>query len=165
METSGHLWKSRSSPDGLWSRSSPDGLRSPSSPDSLSAGPRGRIGPPITASAHAATTYRSSQARPMTLAMGNTKHFIRHAATSADAVAPSTKSILSTTFATPSKPISSCLEPSAGRATHCVTWTSRLGGWAMAASAVCVVQRGAASAVQRRVVGRRCGGAACDAAS
>ena len=127
-----------------------------SSPDSLSAGPLGSIGPPMTASAQAATTYRSSQARPMTLSMGKTKHFITHAATSADAVAPSTRSILRTTFATPSKPISSCLDPNAGRATHCVTWTSRLGAAAIGAR---VMRWGCCSSDASACLGAECGAA------
>ena len=127
-----------------------------SSPESLSAGPLGSIGPPITASAQAATTYRSSQARPMTLSMGKTKHFITHAATSAEAVAPRTRSIRKTTFATPSRPISSCLEPSAGRATHCVTWTSRLGAAAIGAR---VMRWGCCSSDASACLGAECGAA------
>ena len=116
----------------------------------------------MTASAHAATTYRSSQALPITLSMGKTKHLIKHAATSADAVAPSTRSILRTTFATPSKPISSCLEPNAGRATHWVTWTSRRGAAAIGAR---VMRRFGGAAAVMRVLASALNAARCPRAA
>ena len=123
----------------------------------------------------------------MTLSLSETPGTLSHMRLRVPAVAPLRREVFArTTFATPSKPISSCLEPDAGRATplghvdvsswwlghgcfSCLCCAARCcfscpcaGWWAGAAEARRVMRRlGCAAAVMRVL----CLGAECGAAS